>query len=563
MKKLKLTVLALLLFAVLAAIGYAFTPPPPPVPQNLGMPDTTINDLVTNATDQSACRVCHQTSGTNISGGYNNTIGGVPTRHHNMLPEGIINPMTNAPFGCQDCHPSIPGIGNGILLDRSCLDCHNGTAFWADTTLGAHVGNFSRPHHVNTSYDDANIGTPAANRTCNFCHGSFVNNYNDGHYKPSYATDFMITPFATFKATNFSQPDGLGGNKTWGGCHACHEAPLPFPYNCYVVTVTCVVIRSNIETHHTGIFGFGGDPMPPTHVDQNATPGAACSWCHVIDSTNSTGRGNTFPLEFNTTNPFTGENLINAMEVRNSTIESIDVFEPGTANITINGTGCEKCHGVSSIHNIQFNYSQNGPQGLGHINNNSDCSGCHDSWLPADTWVPGALIPTLDSVSPSVIAVGVPTTLTITGSNFVNPDGNYTSMVTVDGVTYTPTSLTATQIVVNIPALTAGVHQLQLVKGRDTLSKLWVLTVAPNPTITSASLKKGVLTITGSGFGAMPVTTPQYYVSVKDTSGNQIVSTSVLSWSDTQIKIRNSAAYSGGKVTVLTANSGETIGTIQ
>ncbi len=143
----------------------------------------------------------------------------------------------------------------------------------------------------------------------------------------------------------------------------------------------------------------------------------------------------------------------------------------------------------------------------------------------------------------------------------MNPDGNYTSVVTVDGVTYTPTSLTATQIVVNIPALTTGVHQLQLVKGGDTLSKLWVLTVVPNPTITSATVNKGTLTITGTGFGSKPANAAMY-VSVNH-AGNQIASTSVSKWSDTQIIAKNSAAVSGDVITMLTANAGEAVQKIQ
>lgn len=470
---------AAIVFLALVGLAMALTPPPPPpVGQNLGLYDTGIDHLVTTATDQSACRQCHQTSGTNISGGYNNTIGGVPTRHHSLLQRSVINPKTGFVFGCNDCHPSTPGVGMGILLDRSCVDCHNGTAF---STSGAKVGNFSRPHHIVTNYTSVvGFGNPAADRQCNKCHGSFVANYNDGHYKPSYATDFMITPFATFKVTNFSQPDGLGGNKVWGGCLSCHVAnPAATPS----------VIDSNHDTHHKEILGlgrFGGNT-----VFQNAsTPGAACFWCHVI------APGSTSPLRFNVTNPFTGEILIRAMEVRNSTIENVDVFEPGTTNITFNGTGCQKCHSVQSIHNIQFNYQQNGPQGLGHINNDLDCAGCHNSWLPATDFVPGALIPTVDSLSPSVIAVNTATTLTITGANFVNDP--YTSVVTVDGVTYTPSSITDAQIVVDIPALSAGTHQLQLVKDGSTLSKLSTLDVVSLVTLSSATLDGVTLTITGT-----------------------------------------------------------------
>jgi hypothetical protein len=173
----------------------------------------------------------------------------------------------------------------------------------------------------------------------------------------------------------------------------------------------------------------------------------------------------------------------------------------------------------------------------------------------ADTWKPGAIIPTVDTVSPSVIAVNTATTLTVTGSNFVN--GAYSSVVTVDGVTYTPISITDTQIVVNIPALSAGIHELQLVKGGDTLSKLLTLTVVLNPKITTAKLGfKGTITINGLNFGIKPTKNAQLYVSVKH-AGNQIVSTSITSWSSTQIKAMNTAAAIGDIVTVMTSSSGE------
>lgn len=547
----KIYIAAAIVFLALVGIAMALVPPPPPpppVPQNLGLPDYAIDHLSTNATDQSACRQCHQTSGTNISGGYNNTIGGVPTRHHSMLPRGVINPKTGTPFGCNDCHPSTPGIGMGILLDRSCADCHNGTAFWADANItsggyNAQVGNFSRPHHVNTNYTSVvGFGNPAADRHCNKCHGSFVNNYDDGHYKPSYATDFMITPFATYKVTNFSQPDGLGGNKVWGGCESCHEAS----------TADNPDLDNNHDSHHVSYSGFGTG-FSTTDTPFNLTGGSplnnrACFVCHVVTWSNTSAS----PLRVNRVNPFTGELLNNSMELRNSTIEAASAIEPGTFNITINGTGCEKCHGVPTLHNIQFEYQQNGPQGKGHINNDLDCSGCHNSWLPASDFVPGAIIPTVDSVSPSVIAVNTATTLTITGLNFVN--GAYTSVVTVDGVTYTPASITDSQIVVNIPALSAGTHQLQLVKGGDTLSKLSTLDVVPVVTLSSASLDGTTLTISGTGLGSKPAANAQQYVLV----GSAGYSASIISWSDTQIVATVSGSVAAGDTaTVITANAGQ------
>ena len=564
---LNILIVTMLLLTALVGIGTALVPPPPPpppVPQHIGLQDISIINLSTNATDQSACRVCHQTSGTNLTviingSTYTNaTVGGVPTRHHSLLPRAVTNPMTGTPFACQDCHPSTPGVGMGILLDRSCLDCHAGLNFTGNTQ-GGHVGNITRPHHVNSSYASSSIGNPAQNRQCNFCHGSVVDNYNDGHYSPSYATDFMITPYASFKATNFSQPDGLAplqggnmnfssgvvgssdGNKTWGGCYSCHLSNY---------AATPQGIGSNHDNHHNEINGLSAS-RGGKGLQSAKTQGETCSWCHVV------APGTTSPLELNLVNAFTGETLLNAMEVRNSTIEAASVLEPGTTNITVNGTGCEKCHDVKSLHNIQFGYVSggNGPQGQGHVNNNVDCFGCHNSWLPADSApMAGAIVPTVNTVSPSTIAVNTPTTLTFTGINFKNDP--YTSVVTIDGVTYTPSSVTDTQIVVDIPVLAAGTHIAQVVKGGDTLSNLETLDVVSAVALTSASLSGTTLTLSGIGLGA---TGAAQNIIVGSTG----YSASIVSWTDTQIVATVSGTvHAGDNVEVITPNGGEATATV-
>jgi hypothetical protein len=562
MKVSNILIVTMLLMTALVGIGTALVPPPPPpppVPQHIGLQDISIVNLTTTATDQSACRVCHQTSGTNLtlvingSTYVNTTVGGVPTRHHSLLPRAVTNPMTGTPFACQDCHPSTPGVGMGILLDRSCLDCHAGLNFTGNS-IGGHVGNITRPHHVNTAYASSGIGNPAQSRVCNFCHGSVVDNYNDSHYVPSYATDFMITPFASFKATNFSQPDGLNGlggnmnftsgvsgssagNKTWGGCYSCHLSNY---------SATPQAIGSNHDNHHNSINGLRNAPGK----QGTSTPGETCSWCHV---TNSAGR----PYEFNIVNAFTGETLINAMEVRNNTIELSDIangyveFSSPNGTVTLNGTGCEKCHDVKSLHNIQFGYVSggNGPQGQGHVNNNVDCYGCHNSWLPADSApMAGAIVPTVNTVSPSTIAVNTPTTLTFTGINFVNDA--FTSVVTVDGVTYIPTSVTETQIVVDIPALAAGTHIAQVLKGGDTLSNLETLDVVSAVALSSASLSGTTLTLTGVGLGT---TGAAQNVLVGSTG----YSASIVSWADTQVVATVSGTVNAGDTVEVIAPNGE------
>jgi hypothetical protein len=572
MKNKTILISTLLLFAViLVGVGNVLASPPP-VPQTIGIQDISIINLTTNTTDQSVCRVCHQTLGTNLTGikngtNYTNTVvGGVPTRHHSLIQRVVTNPMTGAPFGCGDCHPSNPG-GLGIVLDRSCLDCHAGINY-SYNSIGGNVGNIARPHHINSSYASSNIGNPVANRTCNFCHGSVVDNYNDGHYSTfqdlangtGYASDPMITPFASFKATSLI-PDGLfpqggninfstgvigdsptGGNKTWGGCYSCHLSNY---------SAKPQAIGSNYNNHHNTILGLSAS-RGGKGLQSARTTGAVCSWCHVVAPPNYTS-----PLEFNYTNPFTGETQINAMEVRNSTIEALSIFEPGTTNITVNGTGCEKCHDVRSLHNIQSNYvaGSHGQPGLGHINNNTDCNGCHADWVSSDVWTPGALIPTVNTVDPSVITVDTPTTLNIAGVNFVNDA--YTSVVTVDGVTYTPTSITDSQIVVNIPALTAGIHTLQLVKGVNTLSNLETLTVESVVTVSSATLSGGTLTLTGVGLGSQPASNAQQYVTFNH-AGNVYYSDAITTWNDGQIVATVSGSIAAGDtVGVITAQNGE------
>jgi hypothetical protein len=97
---------------------------------------TTTGQELTNTTDielttptQQGCRYCHTTTGTNNSGVYDNTVGSVTTRHHSLITRSVINPLTNVPFDCENCHPIING---GMLIERNCLNCHNGTAFWAN-----------------------------------------------------------------------------------------------------------------------------------------------------------------------------------------------------------------------------------------------------------------------------------------------------------------------------------------------------------------------------------------------------------------------------------------------
>ncbi len=194
----------------LILVGLAIAVSPPPVDQRMGTYDTLFANLA-----EAKCRECHAT--------------GVPNAHHNLVPTGE--------YGCINCHPLLPD-GSGITLIRDCIQCHD--AIFNGMTI-------KRPHHeTQVAIVDGN---------CKSCHGSLVENYNDGHYIPTYPPS-NITPDTKFKIVN--QTSG----RKWGGCESCHEANL----------AASPIIASNNNTHHRlgNLSGFR---------NQDNTK---CSACHDI-----------------------------------------------------------------------------------------------------------------------------------------------------------------------------------------------------------------------------------------------------------------------------------------
>ena len=481
-------IVAMLYLAMIAIANI----PPPPVNQNFGITDT----MMINYTE-SLCRGCHNSTSSPL------VAGGVPTRHHALVATSAINPNTSAPFQCQDCHPSTPGSGMGILLDRNCMDCHNATAFWGDS-LGAHVGNFTRPHH-NTTH--------AQTRNCKFCHGASVDDYNDGHYVPLYP-ESEITPSALFKASNSTSM------RVWGGCLACHGENISASPSIFFTHTNGFppVADGTNNVHHNEILGItGGTPT-----------GDQCLWCHV--------------------------DVSNVLDVR----------------------GCETCHSVRSIHNVQFDFANTSTlRGYGHIgsnnpldpaNNSWDCKGCH-AWYDAGDYNPfaGAITPDVQSATPNVFNANTPTVVTLSGTNFMQ--NNSTTIVNIDDTTnLTPSTITNGQITVNVN-LAAGAHYIKVVK-TDSVenlpeqSDIKPLTVVPVVTISSVTLNGGTLTISGAGLGSQPGTNAQQYVTFNH-AGNVYFSDAITSWSDTQIVATVSGSIAAGDTAeLITANSGQAMATV-
>lgn len=503
MKKLKIGIVAILLFVALAVIGSAV----PLVPQNMGLRDSSFADI-----DDSSCKAgCHAD---------------IPDTHHAMIGSG------STPLGCMSCHPWDP-VAQAMVHEQNCKACHKVDTAWTGNSvvnLTKLRGDKGRPHHNITKNSTWNLGSQAAywaaDRQCNNCHDTgLVDSYNDNHYVPSYAPS-LVTPMSTFKINAT-----VGGGQEWGGCYACHDEDA---------TATPVIGNPD-DTHH-GIRYYLGYQCNNCHVSKNPR-------AEPVPDYNPEPSASYYKIDLYQAFPqyatmFQWDNKTK-IEFRNSTLG------------VINGTGCEKCHSVKTLHTIQYNSEVTVPGEIpmmGHVGNNSDCNGCHAGWDASTDPSPFADAEkaiTLNSVTPSILTAGTATDVTLTGDNFVQDP--YETTVSVDGVPVTLKSATSSQIVVTIPGdLTAGGHSLRVEKG-GIASSLSMLSVVDPGTITSAKLASGVLTIVGTGLGA-----DQQGVAISKADGRDVLSDSITSSTDTQIVAVSSLAAVGDTVTVMTPKGAAT-----
>ncbi len=238
----------------------------------------------------------------------------------------------------------------------------------------------------------------------------------------------------------------------------------------------------------------------------------------------------------------------------------------GTGANSFTIRACEACHGVNSLHSIQFDSPAaanlgsivpgNESLGYGHIGNNWDCQGCHFSWTGTSTGLTTATVPAISGQNSKVFTAGKAATLIITGNSFVNvgDDGSttYNPVVTLTSsgitTTLTPFSKTVSEIQVALPStLPIGVYEVRVDKN-GTVSNLAKLVVAPELAITSAVLSSQTLTIVGKGFGSAPSADFKSRLNVSVNG----VQAKVISWSDTKIVATSANAGAGKTVTVNT-----------
>lgn len=119
-------------------------------------------------------------------------------------------------------------------------------------------------------------------------------------------------------------------------------------------------------------------------------------------------------------------------------------------------------------------------------------------------------VPTLTGLDPARVVAGSAFSLTVTGSGYVcNPMASRATVL-FDGTAYTPSSCSATQLVVSLPALSTGDYAVQVKNANGDTSNTATLQVRdtnPVPTLatlspcgTVAGAAGFTLTLTGTGF---------------------------------------------------------------
>lgn len=428
----------------LILVGLAFALPPP-VDQRIGVYDTTLGNLI-----ESNCRFCHAS--------------GVPDTHHNLVRIGK--------YGCQNCHPVLPN-GTGMTLIRDCIKCHNNTF---------NGMNIRRPHHETQA---------AADRHCNACHGSLIDNYDDGHLIATYLPTSM-TPDTRYKAIN--QTSG----RKWGGCESCHEPNLTAGPPIY----------GNNNTHHRlgNLSGFINQDITKCeicHDMHNATYGSDsiryCERCHgtnslhniqydLINTSSLSGYGHLGP------NDCQG---CHASYIAGSVAPGADIIMPTIDSLSVNHVH-EGETTIVTIHGDDF-------------------------------------VTTVDGIiRSSVVAI---------------TDGVITNGTTTHNITIIPTNITHSEIIVTIPPLNNGLYAIYALKDGNVESNKRPLVAIPAVIVNTAIINSTTVAINGSGFGTYD---PAYnnWTNVTINSGTTFRSVQVINWSETSINVTSPDIMTGDTATV-------------
>ena len=557
-----------LLTAAVVMAGAAWAKlPPPPVNQNLGIPDGRFSSMTFET-----CLGCHgdpKNAPAPVKLGY------LPDRHH-LRVDTPIGEYTDSPYPekspdgthkCATCHEvdtiSDPTHPDGqyfrFALEptdpqfRNCLNCHKQTERNGRLVATVHhltdkaqkklcyqchgdlVNNAATPDH--RVPDPGNAPDPSKARHCgeaapdtdrNFYDISLITPWPGDNYKenywigmldsiysdcPDYAKryydpnvlggQFNINPpryrYETDAAGNIQPvlvPDGVDAGRTTGNCEHCHySGENPGDAVQPNTGLAKSDVGTNMDNHHAT--GVGQLDSGSIHT---------CSLCHA-------------PLD--------------------------------PPNYTIRG--CELCHGISTVHAIEFDGEGDGivpfmeKPFMGHIGNDLNCRGCHLNYRTGQTYQasytdgnfrfyaqPANV--TKENLSALGSVEGKAIELTIEGASSMQGPTTRLELVGTDGEVYEIPMLEndRTSGKAIIPAdLPADNYELYVTRGykESTIRSGSIgFVVAPDISVDEVSCSAGKVTITGSGFGST-------YVAGSDNMGisGDGSSCSIESWSDTRI----------------------------
>ncbi len=496
--------------------------PPPPVNQNLGMPDVRHTSPMTFYT----CLSCHEE-------------GRLPYRHHlrtnTPIDEYSASPFfeasTDGTHQCITCHESdwiedsskpqggyFKFIKEPTELEfRNCMNCHK-QSISSRGKLTATV------HHLTDK---------AQKKLCFQCHGSAVNNATDDHRIP----DPTANKSRNCQKLNLDivDPTAIDPNNPTPTESNNYNISLitPWPGDNYDDIAWKGVLRdfysecpevAEVYLEEGGQFQIN----PPSYRYEMDAAGDITA---ILVPDNLTGGRRTGNCEHC---HFAGENPGDAVQPNTGLAQSIistnmanhhntGVGQPGTGSVHSCNLchsprdppdyairGCEICHAISTLHSIEYDVEGDGiTPGLekpfmGHIGSDLNCRGCHlnfrtgvalqesnnrtfraqnnDSEISVFGGLPGynTPIPDIESLSTVAAIAGTETALIITGTGFYaainTPFGikdaiPHVEMIDSKGIitefTLERSDVTETTINVTIPAtMKPDIYELYIVKGQ-------------------------------------------------------------------------------------------------
>ncbi len=517
--------------------------PPPPVNQYLGIPDTTFNEMTTDI-----CLGCHGSPAEAVApvrAGY------LPDRHHLRLGTPI-GEFSASPFpeksadgkhNCLTCHllewVSDASEPNGGVFryanNRDCMSCHIQKVNQRGELIAT-------VHHLTDWAQNAN---------CHYCHGSLIDDPNGDHRIPDPAR----------------YPDDKENH---------YDISLTTPWPGSGFYESRVQLRRALEAS----FSYKLDiPHAPTDEQARGKESALAQINYIMDNFDppigETGRpmGNCAYCHFSGIDDVGGR----VIDVNYATHHGTGVGQPGSGSVhscdlchrphappgfTIRG--CERCHGMGSLHRIEYDADGDGivvggeAPYFGHIGNQKNCDGCHRN-SPQETILISddvpfsgtAIVPDIQKTSDTGMVAGTDSRLFLSGSGFTSKAATLNSaveeslsttlrLVNMNGKTVEllPDFLSDTYLEVTLPAdLPVGSYRLAVARQGALSDKILVsrpisFLVKPKVAIQSVDCKDGIVTVSGSGFG-------NYLDSggsgTAVTSGDGMAVCTVDSWTDDRI----------------------------